>query len=287
MDIRSARLRLVVAGLAATLVIGFASVASPAYAMRAAGTMRAQCDPTVALSVEATAAYDSAYGRFLDGIISNDSTVTVESPVVQIGWAEDAERVDYVWPRGDALEPGQWTAFHLCWPDDVPAGWTPIVSAGGHQTDRTSLRLRVDAISEAAVNDETGMRSYVATVTNDAAFPVSSIELVGVEWDGDTFVVESNGFRDGGWLDTRKGHPHSSALRLTERFRRLDIGRLEVSMTIDDPRAYAKPWTARTVMTLLPDTELLEAFCDGHEKTMEHRRVAPPAAEPPSPPGPR
>jgi len=106
-------------------------------------------------------------------------------------------------------------------------------------------------------------------------------------WDGDTFVVESNGFRDGGWLDTRKGHPHSSALRLTERFRRLDIGRLEVSMTIDDPRAYAKPWTARTVMTLLPDTELLEAFCDGHEKTMEHRRVAPPAAEPPSPPGPR
>jgi len=102
-------------------------------------------------------------------------------------------------------------------------------------------------------------------------------------WDGETFVVDSVGFRDGGWLDTRKGRPHSSAMRLTERFRRSDFGHLELSMTIDDPRAYKKPWTTRTVMNLLPDTELIEAFCDGHEKTMEHRRIATPAPEPPSP----
>lgn len=102
-------------------------------------------------------------------------------------------------------------------------------------------------------------------------------------WDGETFVVDSVGFRDGGWLDTRKARPHSSAMRLTERFRRLDFGHLELSMTIDDPRAYKKPWTVRTVMNLLPDTELIEAFCDGHEKTMEHRRIAAPSPEPPSP----
>jgi hypothetical protein len=105
-------------------------------------------------------------------------------------------------------------------------------------------------------------------------------------WDGETFVVDSTGFRDGGWLDTRKARPHSSAMRLTERFHRLDFGHLELSMTIDDPRAYKKPWTVRTVMNLLPDTELIEAFCDGHEKTMEHRRIAAPSPEPPSP-GPR
>ncbi len=44
-----------------------------------------------------------------------------------------------------------------------------------------------------------------------------------------------------------------------------------------------KPWTAKTMLNLLPDTELLEAFCDAHDKTMEHRRITPPSPEPPSP----
>jgi len=189
-------LRVVVAGLAAALVVGLAGVATPAHATDPVGRMRAACEPAIELSVEATAAYDSAYGRYLDGIISNESTVNVSGPVVEVTWLEDAERVDKVWPRADGMLPGQWTAFHLCWPEDVPAEWTPIVSAAGYQTDRTALRLRVDAISEAggvstATYEEPSdpdLRSYVATVTNDAAFPVSSLELVGAEWDGETFV---------------------------------------------------------------------------------------------------
>jgi len=102
-------------------------------------------------------------------------------------------------------------------------------------------------------------------------------------WDGDTFVVDTNGLKDGGWLDTKKGRPHSDALRVTERFRRTDFGRMELTLTINDPKAYLKPWTVKTTLNLLPDTELLEAFCDSHEKTMEHRRITPPLAEPPSP----
>jgi len=101
-------------------------------------------------------------------------------------------------------------------------------------------------------------------------------------WDGDTFVVESTGFRDGGWLDTRKARPHSDALRLTERFRRLDVGHMELTVMIDDAKAYVKPWTAKVPLNLLPDTELIEAFCDSHDKTMEHRRIVPPTPEPPS-----
>jgi hypothetical protein len=101
-------------------------------------------------------------------------------------------------------------------------------------------------------------------------------------WDGDTFVVETGGFRDGGWLDTLKARPHSDALRVTERFRRIDFGHMELIVTIDDPKAYLKPWTVNTMLHVLPDTELLEAFCDGHNKTMEHRRISPPPAEPPS-----
>jgi hypothetical protein len=98
-------------------------------------------------------------------------------------------------------------------------------------------------------------------------------------WDGDTFVVETNGLRDGGWLDTKVGRPNSDALRLTERFHRVDFGHMELAITIDDPKAYLKPWTARTKVNLLPDTELLESFCDSQEKTMEHRRTAPAVPE--------
>jgi hypothetical protein len=104
-------------------------------------------------------------------------------------------------------------------------------------------------------------------------------------WEGETFVVDTTGLKDGGWLDTLKAHPHSDALHLTERFRRSDVGHMELAMTIDDPKAYVKPWTVRTTLNLRPDTDLLEAFCDSHEKTMEHRRINPPPPEPPSPSG--
>jgi len=102
-------------------------------------------------------------------------------------------------------------------------------------------------------------------------------------WEGDTFVIESTGFRDGGWLDTRKGRPHSDALRVTERFRRIDFGHMELTITITDRKAFLRPWTVSAPLSLLPDTELVEAFCDGHDQTMTHRRVQP-APEPPSPP---
>jgi hypothetical protein len=103
-------------------------------------------------------------------------------------------------------------------------------------------------------------------------------------WDGDVLVVETAGFRDGGWIDTQKARPHSDALRVTERIRRLDVGRLELTITIDDPKAFVKPWTVRVPFRLLADSELLEGSCAGHEKTMEHRRIDPPPPEPPSEP---
>ena len=102
-------------------------------------------------------------------------------------------------------------------------------------------------------------------------------------WEGDTFIVETTGFRDGGWLDTRKARPHSDALRVTERFRRPDLGHLELTITIDDPKAYMAPWTVKATLDLLADSELVETFCDGHDKTMEHRRIDPAPPEPPSP----
>jgi hypothetical protein len=101
-------------------------------------------------------------------------------------------------------------------------------------------------------------------------------------WDGDTFIVVTTGFKDGGWLDTQKAHPSSDALRVTEQFRRTDFGHMNLAITITDPKAYLKPWTINTVLRLQADTELLEAFCDDHDKTMQHRSITPPLPEPSS-----
>src|SRR6266446_3908364 len=79
-------------------------------------------------------------------------------------------------------------------------------------------------------------------------------------WDGDTLVVESNGFNDRTWL--LGGYPHTEALRMTERFRRTDFGHLEIAVTFDDPKAYNKPWTFRLSARLAADTEPMEAVCN-------------------------
>jgi len=103
-------------------------------------------------------------------------------------------------------------------------------------------------------------------------------------WDGETFVVTTSGFRDGGWIDTQKARPNSDALRVTERIRRLNLGRMEMRITIDDPKAFVKPWTVTVPYRLLADSDLLEGSCVGHQKTLEHRRIDPAPPEPPSPP---
>jgi len=83
-------------------------------------------------------------------------------------------------------------------------------------------------------------------------------------WEGDTFVVETAGFKEGSWLDNN-GHPHTDALRTTERFRRVNFGRMEVEVTIDDPKAYSRQWKSDTMrFTLKPDTELLEHLCENN-----------------------
>lgn len=102
-------------------------------------------------------------------------------------------------------------------------------------------------------------------------------------WDGETFVVESTGFRDGGWLSAREAYPNSDALHVTERFRRTDFGHMDMTITIDDPKAYVKPWTNRITLLLQPDTELLEAFCGNQLAIMKHWINDPPPPEPSSP----
>jgi hypothetical protein len=80
-------------------------------------------------------------------------------------------------------------------------------------------------------------------------------------WDDDTLVVESTGFNDKGWLDVG-GHPNSEALRLTERYHRRDFGHMDLEMTIDDSKVFAKPFVLRMTKVLSPDTDILEDICE-------------------------
>ena len=89
------------------------------------------------------------------------------------------------------------------------------------------------------------------------------------KWDGDTFVVETNGFNGKGWLDTN-GHPVTDALHVTERYRRQDFGHMDVEITIDDPKAYTKPWTVHENAEYQPDTELLEYICEENNRDVGH-----------------
>lgn len=89
------------------------------------------------------------------------------------------------------------------------------------------------------------------------------------KWEGDTLVVHSAGFRDHMWLDGA-GNPMTDAARITERFKRLNFGNLEIEITVDDPKAYTKPWTVTIAQTIDLDTDLLDYVCADDEKDIPH-----------------
>jgi hypothetical protein len=84
-------------------------------------------------------------------------------------------------------------------------------------------------------------------------------------WDGDVFVVESAGFNDNVWLDNA-GNPATESLRVTERFIRRDFGHMDIEVTVDDPKAYTRPWTVTQPLVYQPDDELIEYICDENNR---------------------
>ena len=90
-------------------------------------------------------------------------------------------------------------------------------------------------------------------------------------WEGETLVVESNNLRGAedspfdGWLDVR-GSPYSRDAKFTERFTRPTFGRLTIDVTVDDPKAYTKPFTVRINQQIMADTELIEFICNENQQ---------------------
>ena len=88
------------------------------------------------------------------------------------------------------------------------------------------------------------------------------------KWEGDTLIVETMGFKDGLWLD-HNGSPMTDAAKVTERFRRVNFGKLEIEVTVDDPKAYTKPWTVKLNHFIVLDTELIDYICLENEKDVQ------------------
>lgn len=147
-----------------------------------------------------------------------------------------------------------------CLPIPSPAGWPSF----------TLLKI-IQTAESLTVLDEY-MLQYRQIFLDGRALPTNPEPMfkgysVGT-WEADTLVVETIGFKDN-WLDLW-GHPLTSQARTIERIRRINVGSLEVALTVDDPKAYTKPWTVNFKLALAPNTELLEYICNENEKSLQH-----------------
>jgi membrane carboxypeptidase/penicillin-binding protein PbpC len=108
-------------------------------------------------------------------------------------------------------------------------------------------------------------RKPSAKVLNDPTYAGYSTG----HWEGDTLVIQSNNFRDDGWLDIN-GSPLTDQATMTERWQRLNYGTLRIDVTIDDPKAYTAPFTVRLTQKIVPDGELIEFICAENERSTAH-----------------
>ena len=115
--------------------------------------------------------------------------------------------------------------------------------------------------------------SYRQVFTDGRALPVDPTPAwngySSGKWTGDTLVVQTAGFRDDLWLDIN-GSPLTDAAKVTERFRRLDYGHLAIDLTVDDAKAYTRPWTVALKQAIVVDTDLVDEICLENEKSVQH-----------------
>ena len=89
------------------------------------------------------------------------------------------------------------------------------------------------------------------------------------KWSGDTLVVDTIGVSDDTWIDWN-GSVLTEAAKVREQIRRPDFGHLEIQVTVDDPKAYTKPWTVTLKQRIVVDTELVDEICVENEQSLKH-----------------
>ena len=147
-----------------------------------------------------------------------------------------------------------------CLPDNPPRSWTlPHLTRAIHTPKLLALLYEVNAM-------------YRQIHIDGRAQPVDPTPAWNgystAHWEGDTLVVQTEGFRDDLWIDTG-GSPMSSIAKMTERISRPNYGTLDIGLTIDDPKNYSRPFTVNLTQNIELDTELVDEFCLENEKSHE------------------
>jgi hypothetical protein len=176
-------------------------------------------------------------------------------PGEEAPWADDL----YKRRLGDFGKDDPWTAQCL------PAGPREILSGGGGPARIIQTPGIVAILYEDLTYRQIFMDGRALPKDPNPTWMGYSVG----HWDGDTLVVESTGFNERSWLDMG-GHPHTEALRTTERYRRTTFGHMDVEVTFEDPKAYQRPWTISFGANFAPDTEMLESVCAENERDREH-----------------
>jgi hypothetical protein len=91
------------------------------------------------------------------------------------------------------------------------------------------------------------------------------------KWSGETLVIDTIGVRDDTWIDWN-GSVLTEAAKVREQIRRPDFGHLEIQVTVDDPKAYTKPWTVTLQQRIVVDTELIDEICLENEQSLQHMK---------------
>ena len=152
-----------------------------------------------------------------------------------------------------------------------PTGW--CVPGGVPRSDVVPYPFKITFAPGMFVILYEAVHSYRQIFTDGRALPKNPnpawLGYSVAHWEGNAMVVESSGFNENSWIDNW-GHPGTESLHVTERFERKDFGHMNLTVTIDDPKAYKKPWTVVVPLTLEPDTDLLEYVCVENNKDLEH-----------------
>ena len=94
------------------------------------------------------------------------------------------------------------------------------------------------------------------------------------KWSGDTLIIDTIGLRDDTWIDWN-GSVLTEAAKVREQIRRPDFGHLDIEVTVDDPKAYTKPWTVHLQQRIVVDTELVDEICAEGEQSLKHMKSLP------------
>lgn len=152
-----------------------------------------------------------------------------------------------------------------------PTGW--CIPGGVPRSDAVPYPFKIVNSPDMVILLYEAVHSYRQIFTDGRALPKDPNPTwlgysVG-HWTPDALVVETIGFNDKGWLDN-DGKPNTEALHVTERFVRKDFGHMDIQITIDDPKAYTRPWSVTLPLTLLPEGELIEYICNENNKDLQH-----------------